>query len=221
MAGLYAYGIIGATEKEDFGEAGPGHSGRLYPVTYEDIAVVVSDSPLEEYDLTEENAMTHDRIVARVFEEHTVLPMAFSQVFKNKEVLLSLLKASQEVLKDALRRFHNNVELGVKVLIPRDGLKSPEALFNGKTREQFIKDCASEFMGTLGEFAVSSTEGVLFSPRLALNASFLVARDKVDRFLAVLEGVDAKYKFVTTRLSGPLPPYNFCRIKLARAAELA
>ena len=224
MAGLYVYGIIGATDKKDFGEGGLGHTGRVYTIRSKDIAAVVSDSAPVEYDMTEENAMAHYGIVKRVFEEHTILPMAFSQVFKNEEVLLSLLKASYEVLKDALKTLHHKVEIEVRVLapvpLPREAVvvRPREALFNRETKDDFVKDCTSNFRAALGKFCVSSTQEKPFGKRMVLNDAFLVEKDKVDQFLVALDEVDAKYKSLTTRVSEPLPPYNSFRIDLSRAS---
>lgn len=216
-AGKYVYCIIGSGERRSFGDIGIENNGTVYTIPYKDIAAVVSDSPVKEYDLNEENVMSHMRIVTQVMEENTVVPMSFGMVFKDEEKLLAILEASYEVLKEALSRLDNKVELGVKVIIPKAAMQSAEDLFGGKSIGDFVKQCSWDFLQALNRVAVTSSEGRLFSDRLVLNAFFLVEKDKLDQFQKVLEEVDDRYKFLKTQYSGPWPPYNFCQIKLGRA----
>lgn len=216
-AGKYVYCIIGTGEKRNFGDIAIESNGTVYTIPYKDIAAVVSDSPVKEYDLSEGNVISHMRIVTQVMEENTVVPMSFGMVFKDEEKLLAILEASYEVLKEALSRLDNKVELGVKVIIPKAAMQSVEDLFGGKSREDFIKQCSSDFLQALNRVAVTSSEGRLFSDRLVLNAFFLVVKDELHEFEKVLEEVDDRYKFLKTQLSGPWPPYSFCQIRLGRA----
>ena len=215
----YVYAIISSSGNNDFGEIGIENTGRVYTINYNDIAAVVSDSQVKEYDLNEDNCLSHMRIVTQIMEQNTVVPMSFGMVFKDQETLLAILKASYEVLRQALDGLDNKVELGVKVIIPKTVMQSPDGPFGGKSREEFIKECGSHFLDALNKVAVNSSEGKLFSDRLVLNASFLVERDKIGEFVEVLEAVDSKYQFLKTQYSGPWPPYNFCQIKLGRAGE--
>ena len=122
--GKYIYCVINSTEEKDFGNMGIGGRGdKVHFVHYEDIAAVVSASPLIKYPISRENLLTHQKIMEMLMENHTVLPVKFGTVAGGKEgvdvaqrIRLEVLKARYEELKDLLAKMENKTELGLKAL---------------------------------------------------------------------------------------------------------
>lgn len=202
-SGRYVYCIIKSPgEKKSFGNIG-FRGEEVYTLEYRDFAPVVSNAPVKKYEVSEEDVELHRKVVERVMKEHTVLPVAYGMVFKNKKLLLIAMSAGYKAMKKSMKEIDNRVELGVKVLLPKEASQ-----WNGKEK------CRSDFLEALQKKAVQSKELKLFSERLVLNASFLVDRDKIDDFSDEVELLGNGYTNLKTQYSGPWPPYNFVDIQI-------
>lgn len=206
--GKYVYCVIPHSGKSiNFGNKGVGNSGEVYTIPYKDISAVVSDTPLTEYQPTEENIKIHNEIVNLVMKEHSVIPMAFGMVFKDKEVLLSVLEKSYDAIKKSLELFDNKVELGVKIVLNKELME----LLEGEMKSKF----ASYIFESLKKGAAESVNGKLFSERLLLNASFLVEKNKVEEFSKEVDKVKGMLA-PKVQYTGPWPPYNFVKINIGK-----
>ncbi|MEW6070532.1 MAG: GvpL/GvpF family gas vesicle protein, partial [Candidatus Thermoplasmatota archaeon] len=203
----YLYGIIPAPKKEiSFGNIGIGNSGRVYTLNYKDLAAVVSDTPQQEYSVTEEYSKAHERVITEILKKHSVVPAAFGQVFKNQKILRVLMKKAYKALKECSKLVDNKVELGVKAVISKEALD--------ERKEEMFKRGEEIFKG-LSESAVEVVKGRLFSNRLILNASFLVNKDKIKNFSKEVGMISEKYKDLKLKYSGPWAPYSFACIKIS------
>lgn len=204
----YVYCVIPNSGKsESFGSKGIGNSGEVYTIPYKAISTVVSDTPLTGYQPTEENIKIHNEVINLVMKEHSLIPMAFGMVFKDKEVLLSVLEKSYEAIKKTLALLDNKVELGIKIVLNKELME----LLDEERKSQF----ASYIFESLKKRAIESVNGKLFSERLLLNASFLVEKNKVEEFskeVDKLKGMLAP----KVQYTGPWPPYNFVKINIGK-----
>lgn len=199
--GIYVYCIIRSNgEKKNFGNTGFG-GNEVYTIDYRDFSPVVSIAPVKKYEVNEEEVELHKNIVQLIMEEHSVIPVAYGMVFKNKKLITVAMSAGYKAIKKAMDSIDNKIELGVKVIMPKD------AKPNGKK-----EDCRSEYLERLKKIANDSKELKLFSERLVLNASFLVAKDRINEFSGEVEHLTNKYDYLKTQYSGPWPPYNFVDI---------
>ncbi|MCZ7383888.1 MAG: GvpL/GvpF family gas vesicle protein [Candidatus Methanoperedens sp.] len=199
--GIYVYCIIRSNgERNSFGNIGFGNN-EVYTIDYRDFSPVVSIAPVKNYEVNEEDVELHKNIVQLVMKEHSVIPVAYGMVFKNKKLITIAMSAGYKAIKKAMESIDNKIELGVKVIMPKD------AELNGKKEE-----CRSEYLERLKKIAHDSKELKLFSERLVLNASFLVAKDKINEFSGEVENLTNKYDYLKTQYSGPWPPYNFVDI---------
>lgn len=122
--GKYIYCIIEDREERDFGPVGIGGRGdRVHSVVFEDVAAVVSDSPIVDYSISRENTMAHMKVMEMAMDSHTILPVKFGTVApgsksKNTEekIKLEILNAKYKELKDLLGRMNNKIELGLKAI---------------------------------------------------------------------------------------------------------
>lgn len=200
--GKYVYCVIKAPEeKESFGNL--GFDGQeVYTFEYKDVAPIVSDAPFREYAVDEQEVETHRKVVERVMAEHSVLPVAYGMIFKNRKLLTIAMGAGYAAMKKAFEVVDNKVELGIKVFLPKD-----VEGWNGKRSE-----CRSDFLMNLQGLAVDSKELKLFSERLLLNTAFLVDSTKIPEFSKAVGEISMKYGEVKVQYSGPWPAYNFVDI---------
>jgi Gas vesicle synthesis protein GvpL/GvpF len=98
----------------------PGIGGRDKAVrllTYNDLAVVVSDAPQDGYDVTRENLLAHQRVITQAMTRSDVLPVSFGTVAESdQQVQEQLLHGAADDLHQALEDVQGCIELELKVL---------------------------------------------------------------------------------------------------------
>jgi hypothetical protein len=246
--GKYVYCVIRSASPLRFGPIGIGTDpAEVHTIHYQDIAAVVSDTPIEVLDATRENVLAHERVNEAVMREHTVIPMSFGTVFKTHDDIVELLRGAYGAFLDVLIKMEDKVEFGLKVLWDRDvivreienededvrRLKTEISSQKGSTyfaRVQYgrLVDTAlqarseqyvAELFELLRDVSVASRANKPIGDKMIMNAAFLVSRDREDEFDASVKRIGAKYGNLTFRYTGPWPPYNFVniRLKLERA----
>lgn len=124
-SGVYVYCIIECSEPRGFGKVGIGGRGdEVYTVHYRDLAAVVSRAPLQVYDPTRENALTHEHVneVVMIDNGFTPVPMSFGTLFKTEEDTIEFLKDTYDALRDVLLKMKDKLEFGLKVNWERDSV---------------------------------------------------------------------------------------------------
>jgi len=200
----YFYCVIPCNEEKSFGNIGMNDC-EVYTIPYRDVAAVVSDSPLRDYEITEDNTRRHEAVLRRVMEEHTVVPAEFGTAIKNERILRRLLMKAYSPTRESLRLMDDKVELGVKAVLNED------IVFVDPEKRQ---ECLSDILGSLNSRAKQAVRGDLFSDRLILNASFLVDREDTNAFSKEVTSLQEKYPMLKLLYSGPWAPYNFVYIKI-------
>ncbi|HYG64400.1 MAG TPA: GvpL/GvpF family gas vesicle protein [Thermoanaerobaculia bacterium] len=249
-SGKYVYCIIQTTEPMRFGPIGIGSEpADVHTVNFQDIAAVVSDTPLEVYDPTRDNVLAHERVNEAVMRTHTVIPMSFGTVFKTSEDIVELLRTAYDAFRDVLIKMQDKLEFGLKVLwepeiIIREIEKDDENLRllrqeishqKGSTyfaRMQYgrlvdsllqerSEQLVAEIFAALAGVSVASRANKPIGDKMILNAAFLVPRELESDFDAKVKEIDARYANLIFKYTGPWPPYNFVniRLKLERASE--
>jgi len=249
-SGKYVYCIIQTTEPRRFGPIGIGSDPTtVHTVSYQDIAAVVSDTPLEVYDPTRENVLAHERVNEAVMRDYTVIPMSFSTVFKTSEDIVELLRSAYDAFHDVLVKMQDKLEFGLKVLwepetVIREIEKEDENLRllrqeisnqkgstyfarmqYGRLVDSLLQETSerlvAEIFDILGGVSVASRTNKPIGDKMILNAAFLVARDREADFDAKVKEIDARYENLILKYTGPWPPYNFVniRLKLERATD--
>ena len=249
-SGKYVYCIIQTTEPRRFGPIGIGSDPTtVHTVSYQDIAAVVSDTPLEVYDPTRENVLAHERVNEAVMRDFTVIPMSFSTVFNTSEDIVELLRSAYDAFRDVLVKMQDKLEFGLKVLwepetVIREIEKEDENLRllrqeisnqkgstyfarmqYGRLVDSLLQETSerlvAEIFDILGGVSVASRTNKPIGDKMILNAAFLVARDREADFDAKVKEIDARYENLILKYTGPWPPYNFVniRLKLERATD--
>ncbi|HVB60569.1 MAG TPA: GvpL/GvpF family gas vesicle protein [Ktedonobacteraceae bacterium] len=115
--GNYIYGIIAASERREFGAIGIGERGDVvYTLPYQNLAAIVSRSPLVKYAVTRDNSLAHARVLEKALEEgYTVLPVRFCTIAEQEGIIVErVLSARYLELLDLVRGMEGKVELGVR-----------------------------------------------------------------------------------------------------------
>lgn len=202
--GKYFYGVILWSDEKSFGHIGM-NSDEVHTIPYKDIAAVVSDSPMKDYEITEDNTRRHVEVLRQIMERYTVIPAEFGTTIKSERILKHLLTKSYDPTRKCLKLVDDMVELGVKAILNSD---------SGFTPPEKRKEYMSDILGTLNTVAKQSVVGNLFTNRLILNISFLVKKGTIEAFSDKVASLQEKYPMLKLLYSGPWPPHNFVYIKI-------
>src|SRR6185437_10557504 len=97
--GKYVYCIVRTDRQREFGAIGIGGGQRVFTVSFQDLAAVVSDT---------------------VMKEFTVIPMSFGTVFRSEDDVTELLRSTYRAFSDVLEKMQDKIEFGLKVLWDRE-----------------------------------------------------------------------------------------------------
>ncbi|HUF11621.1 MAG TPA: GvpL/GvpF family gas vesicle protein [Longimicrobiales bacterium] len=243
--GKYVYCVIRSQDEKDFGPIGIGEGGnRVYTVNFQEIAAVVSDTPIRIYDPTRENVLAHELVNETVMREHTVIPMSFGTIFRTRDDIVELLKSTYQAFEDVLEKMRDKIEFGLKVLWDRDrvvaqieeqdediGRLKGEITGNaqsstyfarmqlGRLIESALETTANSYVMDIHEslkpVAVASRSNKPIGDRMIMNAAYLVERSLEQDFDEAVKALSRTYEDVLSfKYTGPWPPYNFVNIKL-------
>jgi hypothetical protein len=243
--GKYVYCIIKSPKERDFGPIGIGEgASRVYTVHHDELAAVVSDTPIRIYDPTRENVLAHEFVNETVMREYTVIPMSFGTLFRTEDDIVELLKSTYQAFDDVLEKMRDKIEFGLKVLWDRERVIATIEQENeeisrlkdeinrnaqnstyfarmqlGRLVEAALEDAGNLYVRdiheTLKPSAVASRSNKPIGDRMILNAAFLVNRDSEKAFDERVKEISRKYEnLLTFKYTGPWPPYNFVNIKL-------
>jgi DnaJ-domain-containing protein 1 len=238
--GRYLYGVIETERRKSFGNIGVGNS-EVYTIQYEDIGAVVSDI-LVNYKVEIEEAMTHEKTLRKIMETHTIIPMGFGVIAGNESEIINILKRGRMKFKNTLEKIDNKLQINVKIswynTILTDILKENEEIQTlsakvkktanqslkielGKKVKSALDERKNEYMkdihSILGDLSNGFKQNKITDQDTIMNASFLVDKEKEQKFYDKLEELEKKYekkfKFLCV---GPLPPYNFTEIEIKK-----
>src|SRR4051794_92310 len=164
--GKYVYCIIRSDRARDFGSIGIGGGQRVYTVGFNNLAAVVSDTPIVIYDPTRENVLAHEFVNETVMREHTVIPMSFGTVFRSEDDVSELLRSTHQAFSDVLDKMRDKIEFGLKILWERDKVIAILEQENDEIRrlkDEISRNTASSTYFArmqLGRLVESALEGV-------------------------------------------------------------
>jgi len=121
---LYVYCVIRCEEQPEFTSLGMGERGdAVYTVHQGDLAAVVSDSPSDAFEARRRNMMAHTAVLEEVMNSFTILPLRFSTVAPDAELVRDkLLGERRDELLSLWRKMDGRVELGLKAFWHEDTL---------------------------------------------------------------------------------------------------
>ena len=90
--GLYVYCIVPADSPKEYGSIGVKNDSLVYAITFKDVAAVVSEFEGGSFEKTDANVLAHQRVVHKVFEEQTEVPVTFGTIRENEEDVRQFLE---------------------------------------------------------------------------------------------------------------------------------
>lgn len=201
-----------------------GIAGRPVRVVRQgDLAAVVSDSPLEEYDITRDNVTAHEQVIEEVMRRTDVLPVSFGTVAgSDREVRERLLQSESDELHRQLEYVKNRVELGVRALWEQDRLfaeivagderiqalrdqivgTTPEQTYDIRIQlgeltnaaiERTREQDAAAILDALSPLAMDTRTNEVITDMMVLNAAFLVDKANVQAFASKVNTLNQSY----------------------------
>ncbi|NTU78730.1 MAG: GvpL/GvpF family gas vesicle protein [Chloroflexales bacterium] len=221
--GKYFYCIIRCPEPREFATRGIGEQGDLvHTIVYNDLAAVVSDSPVIEYDNSRRNMLAHTAVLEEVMHEHTILPVRFGMVAPSVQAVREqMLRRRYNELDQLLCKMEGKVELGIKAFWYEDSIykeivaASPaiqqlrDALVGRSTDQTYYEriklgelvetamkarreEDAARIMDALRPLAVETRVNPTITERMVLNAALLVERVREPEVDQAVQRLDAE-----------------------------
>ena len=242
--GKYIYCFI--KEKERINICGSNISGEITPVStlpFKEISAVVSDTAIFEYNPTRKYLLAHQRVMTKIMEKYTIVPVAFGTVSAGEEDIKKMISLNYDRLNEQLKFLKDKMELGLMVTwkdeeafkqdIEDDDIKRLEKKVSGKIEDEVLPDkiklgrlveaatlakkdeYIAEIFAPLSKLAVKSKLKEDIPIKTVFNAYFLINNSISDEFD---EKVGDIYKRFENKLrfsyTGPWPPYNFTELRL-------
>lgn len=87
----------------------------IYPVSFADIAVVVSDIKKSGLITDKTNAIEYAGVIESLSHHFTVLPVRFGSILESKTILLKILESNYPEIQNNLQKVEHKYEFGLKV----------------------------------------------------------------------------------------------------------
>lgn len=240
--GKYIYGIIATDHAPNFGPIGiGGRHDEVTTVGARGLSAVVSNSSMDHYVLSKENLTAHTRVIEKVMESYTVLPMRFCTVAETTDEVIAFLERNSRELNNALKDIEGQVEIDIKI-----SWKNMKAIYeemvgeNKRIRELKAKEPARDKKGLIhaGELVATALEEKkavekdrYFGPlkkaskkfkeldpsgdEMVAHTVFLVDKAWLKEFDNLVEQVGEEFKNrIHVQYVGPVPPFNFVSLQL-------
>jgi hypothetical protein len=221
--GKYIYCIVRSPEPCQFSALGIGERGDIvHTVHFENLAAVVSNSPVVEYENSRRNMMAHTVVLEEVMKRLSILPVRFGTVAPSAEVIQEqVLKRRLGELNGLLNEMDGQIEMGLKA-IWYEGIVFEEIVHEqatirrlrdeliGRTAEQTYyerirlgemiesamgkkrEQDAEHLLERLRPLAGRTQTNKVITDRMVLNAAFLIERQREAEFDRVVEQLDSE-----------------------------
>lgn len=223
--GKYIYCIIETKGKsEQFGSIGiGGRSDVVYTVCFNNIAAVVSNSPIKKYSVSRENLIFHECAIEEVMKTYTVLPVRFCTIAEDEGKVRKILEKEHERFLGLLKDIEGKKELGLKAVFKEDAIyggiladydeirmekekmaKEPPSAHAhqklmqiGKMVEAALEEekakCKETILSNLEPLALAVKTNNTYGERMIMNAAFLVEKTKEAAFDQKVNELADKY----------------------------
>jgi hypothetical protein len=142
-------------------------------------------APAEPEEATPEALWRHEGLIEDLMEQRTLLPVRFGTVLPDETAAAAAVAERRDELAAALDRVRGAVELGLRV--------------RGE----------GEAAGVHERLAALARDAVVRDGPDLLRAAYLVDRDAVDGFVALVRRLQEAHPDLALLCTGPWPPYSF------------
>ncbi len=241
--GKYIYCIIASKEAQSFGLFGIGGRGDdVHIISFNDIAAVVSNSPVISYSVSRENMLCHEKAIEEIMKKYTVLPVRFCTIAQDEDKVKEILEKEHDKFAELLKNIEGKKELGLKAIFKEDVIykeiaqnyedikKLKKALLSEppaktyylrvevgrkvETALQEQKDIyKEEILNALSPLAQDTKVNATYGELMIISAAFLVENAKEAEFDQNVQALGDKYgDKIKFKYVGTLPPFNFVNL---------
>lgn len=209
--------LYGVAEASGAPVSGVGLDDRpLHAVVEGPLAAIVSDHAWTDPEPGTERLRDYELTVRRLMERDAILPARFGSVLADEGAARSLLRRRRRDLLSGVRRVRGAVELALRASWrhgaeggPGDRPASGTSYLRERLElRQSARRVASE-LDPLSALAVSTLRTLSPASDLPVLDAYLVERDRVGEFVAMVRQLDGDLDDVDLTCTGPLPPYSF------------
>lgn len=241
--GKYIYCIIASNEDRSFGPLGIGGRGdELRTILYNDIAAVVSNSPIISYSVSREHVLCYERAIEEVMKEYTVLPVRYNTMTEDEDKVKKILEKEHDKFVDLLKNVEGKKELGLRAIFKEDVIykeiaqnyedikKLKKALLSeppaktyylrvevGRKVEAALQEqkdiYKEEILNKLSHLSQETKVNVPYGELMIISAAFLVEKCKEAAFDQNVQALGDKYgDKIKFKYVGTVPPFNFVNL---------
>jgi len=209
-----------------------GIDGRpVFPLRCEKYTMLVSRLE-RDFAFSARSIVEHGQVIARVFENRTVLPMRFGTFFRSEKQVAELVRGNRHDLLEAFCRLRGKAEMRVKLLLgfeapaaarkikdvrkpPRRSLGSEEYVpqADGEPLDAQCRELAAQLSIRMREMFHPLEQQVscrrLEGSQLLVDCAHLIEAAKVEAYQKLCGQAATQVKDCDFRVSGPWPPYHF------------
>jgi len=254
MTGKYIYGIIKKGNRNEFDIQGIGEKDqKVVTVRWQSLAAVVNNSPFKEYDSLEKeetikDLILHQKVIEKVMEKETILPVQFGTMMKTEKQVKDILNRGYFQLTNTLQQIKDKIEVDLvatwntpvvtkdiyqkskkiqkqqEKIAKKGGGSLEEKILLGKMVTQGLekrkKKYAQKISKVLKGEVIDFCPHEAFDPSVVFNGAYLLKKEKSAAFEEAVENLDKKFKNqLDFKLVGPLPPYSFATVKVRLIKE--
>ncbi len=219
-------------------------SSSVYFVGYRNISAAISDVNRDTIKISSDIAFSYEKIIENLWVKYNLLPMRFGSVVKSNANIIEILKRNYANFIDNLKKVENKSEFGLKILWDMNKTDfNTEKTFNldnykklkklnknsiyrnylidklkqHKSEDSFMKkidDIIEEIHSPLKRLSYLYKVKKIVTPKIILNATYLVKNDMKDEFIQKIRQIKEEKKNIQFLLTGPWPSYNFVKISI-------
>ena len=211
---IHLYGVV--EELEELPAVAGVDQGSLERHRVEGIELVVSRTPIERNEVTQEAVMSHANVVEELMARScAVLPARFGSAFVDEQELADAVRAKASGLTRGLKLVRGCVEFGLRAVDGKDAAESASREPSGRdymrarlAEEKARRRLADEVHEPLVRLSRASTRFAGASPDL-LHAAYLVPGQEVAVFREEVHRLETAHPDLMIVCTGPWPPYSF------------
>jgi hypothetical protein len=238
----YVYGVIPSKGASPPDGAGIVHEP-VAVLAHGSVAALTSDVPVDFTEAGREELLTHSRVLEEAMRDSVVLPMRFGVVLPDERAVHERLLAPYgEELEAQLQEMDGKVEVAIKGIYDEEAVlrevvagnreiaelkqaiqgKPEAATYYERIRlgelveaglEERQSAAAPRIIDRLAPLAVDVRVGAPVHERMAVNASFLVERGRLEEFDRTVDRIGAEEAGrIQLKYTGPLPPHSFVEL---------
>lgn len=241
--GKYIYCIIASGEPRTFVSPGIGGRGdKLHTICSNNLAAVVSNSPIVKYSTSRDNLLAHEKAIEEVMNEYTVLPVRFVTIAEDEEKIKRILEKEHDKFTGLLKHIEGKKELGLRAIFKEDviyrdilekyenirvlkekltALPPHDSTYQRMEIGRMVESALQkekeiykeDILSTLSPIAVEVKVNKTYGDQIIINAAFLVEKHREAEFDRKVQEFDAGYGHkMKFMFVGTVPPFNFVNL---------